>query len=275
MRADAKTFLRSLTRTHGIHIDPVFLKNSYGDKWKKKAENRIQTSETVIVYDVDACAESEHALWEIKQAEKLGKRIIALSADEIKNRDVATLQSIYDFSSEFDCCFENQSSDPSQLFELYKIMVTSSEQLIQRRQIANGFFITVIGAIAGASSLLLNGNVLTDRAILLLIFPLVIGLLMCRSWSNLIENYGKLNKGKFHVIHRIERSLDAQVFAAEWIALGKGCRKEKYESFTSTEQNVPMLFSCLLLVALVVIFFAADWQFILDHIKTIWETVKL
>ena len=50
---------------------------------------------------------------------------------------------------------------------------------------------------------------------------------MCRSWKNLIDNYGKLNTGKFKVIQKLERSLDARIFTAEWVALGKGIRKKK------------------------------------------------
>lgn len=152
-------------------------------------------------------------------------------------------------------------------------MVTSSEQLIQRRQITNGFFITVIGAIVGASGLIVKEKVLTDSTVLFLLFPLLIGLLMCRSWANLISNYGKLNAGKFQVIHQLEQRLDAQIFAAEWVALGKGVRKEKYESFTSTEQNVPRLFSYLLWAAMILTLMIADWQPVFDFIRSGWEQI--
>ena len=75
----------------------------------------------------------------------------------------------------------------------------------------------------------------------------VVGLLLCNSWRNLIDNYGKLNKAKFDVILRLEQDLDAQIYAAEWISLGKGLRPDKYRSFTSTEKDVPRYFSWLIL----------------------------
>lgn len=270
MRRKACDFLSSLAQSNGIYITPIFLKKSYGDFWQEQAESKIQSSEVVIIYDSDACHQSENANWEINRAKELGKPVIELSSADITKRNINELKSVYEFSEEFDCCFDNQLKNQTQLFELYKIMVASSEQLIQRRQITNGFFITVISAIIGVCGIVLNEEILNGSNILVFIFPLVIGLLMCRSWGNLIENYGKLNKGKFHVIHRIEKSLDAQIFAAEWIALGKGLRDEKYESFTSTEQNVPRLFSYLLWVVLGLTIFSADWHSIGNNIQNIF-----
>jgi len=91
-----------------------------------------------------------------------------------------------------------------------------------------------------------------------MVFPLIAGILLCRSWRNLIDNYGKLNTAKFKVINRMEIDLPVQAFSAEWVALGKGVRKEKYRSFTQTEKAVPLVFGAILLalvVYVVAIFF--------------------
>ncbi|WP_417247308.1 TIR domain-containing protein [Celeribacter sp.] len=274
MRKEARAFFASLSKTKGIHVNLAILKKSYGSKWQQQAESEMQSAEVVIVYDSEACSDSENTNWEIDRATELGKTIVVLSKSDIAQQNVGELQSHYDFSTEFDDCFVDRVEDPNQLLELYKIMVTSSEQLIQRRQITNGFFITVIGAIIGASGLLVKEKVLNDSTFWVLVFPIFIGLLMCRSWKNLIENYGKLNAGKFQVIHRIEQSFDAKIFAAEWVALGKGARKEKYQSFTSTEQNVPNLFSYLLFAALLMIFLSADWEPVLNCVQMILTTMK-
>lgn len=260
MRTEAKDFLSSLRDSDGIYVEPVVLKNSHGDRWRKRAKSKISSAEVVIVYDSDACAKSENTEWEIEQAHTLEKPIIELSRADISRKKIDEIQSAYHLSGEFEQCFSDQNENSDQLLELYKIMVASSEQLVQRRQLTNGFFITVISAILGISGLVIREEVLTESTIFVLVFPLLIGLLMCRSWKNLIENYGKLNTGKFKVIHRIERALGARIFAAEWIALGKGIRKQKYQSFTSTEQNVPTLFSYLLLAALLLTLFSTDWQ---------------
>jgi hypothetical protein len=74
----------------------------------------------------------------------------------------------------------------------------------------------------------------------------LVALLLCNSWSNLIDNYGKLNKAKFDVILRLEKNLSAQIYSAEWVSLGKGLRPKKYQSFTSTERHVPLFFAILI-----------------------------
>ena len=66
-------------------------------------------------------------------------------------------------------------------------------------------------------------------------------------------NYGKLNKAKFDVILRLESDLSARIYSAEWIALGKGLRPNKYKSFTSTEKNVPFYFGLLIIVLMVIL----------------------
>lgn len=259
MRREAQAFLSSLQQ-NGMFIEPFFLKKSYGSKWKQQAESNIYSSEIVIIYDAQACAESTNTQWEIDRAKELGKPVVSISRSDIDQKNIGHLRSAYDFNSEFDDCFTDKNPKTEQLLELYKIMVTSSEQLIQRRQITNGFFITIIGAIIGATGFAVKEKIITDNTALVLVLPTLIGLLMCRSWGNLIENYGKLNAGKFKVIHKLESQLDAQIFAAEWVALGKGVRKEKYQSFTTTEKNVPKYFSYLLWFVLVFTLFSANWE---------------
>ena len=132
-------------------------------------------------------------------------------------------------------------------------MVQSSEQLIQRRQATNAFFITVIGSLLAIAALLVNTGTLNGDSIGLLYGFSAVSLLLCNSWRNLIDNYGKLNKAKFDVILRLEKNLGAQIYSAEWIALGIGMRSDKYKSFTSTEKNVPLYFGVLIIVLTIAI----------------------
>jgi hypothetical protein len=273
MRREAQTFLTSLQQ-NGLFIESFFLKKSYGRKWRQQAESNIYSSEIVIIYDAEACATSTNTQWEIDRAKELGKPVVSLSRADIDEKNVGALQSAYDFNTEFDDCFTDKKAKTEQLLELYKIMVESSEKLIQRRQITNGFFITIIGAIIGAAGFAVKEKIITDSTALVLVLPTLIGLLMCRSWGNLIENYGKLNAGKFKVIHKIESQLDAKIFAAEWVALGKGVRKEKYQSFTTTEKNVPRYFSYLLWLVLIFTLFSANWEPITSRATSVLKAGK-
>ena len=106
---------------------------------------------------------------------------------------------------------------------------------------------------------MVKAGALNSSTIWLLYGFAVIGLLLCSSWRNLIDNYGKLNKAKFDVILRLEQELDAQIYAAEWISLGKGLRPNKYRSFTSTEKNVPFYFGLLIVVLIIIAVICQIW----------------
>lgn len=266
MRNEARSFFAAASASGSLFIEPFFLRKSYGKKWQRHAESTMSSAELVIVYDVEACSVSENAAWEIQRAKELKKKIVNISREDINSKNYAELVSAYEFSMEFENCFERMGEDKENLMEMYKIMVNSSESLIQRRQITNGFFITTIGAIIGAVGFVLKEKIVSDNGVLLLLLPVFSGLLMCRSWGNLLENYGKLNAGKFKVINRIEKELPARIFSAEWVALGKGLRKNKYRSFTTTEKNVPNLFALLLAAIMALIVFSVNWKVLMGDL---------
>jgi len=253
-RKQANTKLKQLAKQNIFDLKPIFLDSSGGIRWKEKALKAIQNAEAVIVFNRKACEESDNAKWEIKKAEELGKEIIEINLDGDDKEPSERLKSIYDLKEEFDSCFSSNKDD---YFELYKLMIDSSESLIQRRQKTNAFFITVIGSLLAIAGLLVKSGAINSGSFGILYGFSVVGLFLCNSWRNLIDNYGKLNKAKFDVILRLERDLGAQIYSAEWIALGKGMRPKKYKSFTSTEKNVPLYFA-LLIIALTLI--AIGWQ---------------
>jgi len=245
-RKQAKKRLRKIAKDLSLKFKPIFLNSSgNGVDWKYKAENEIRQSEVVIVYNLKSCEESENAQWEIKKTKEAGKEIIALNEDISDSDSICRLKSIYELNSEFESCFTSSNKD---IFELYKIMIESSENLIQRRQKTNAFFITVIGSLLAIAGLLVKTGAISSESISIMYGFSAVGLLLCNSWRNLIDNYGKLNKAKFDVILRLEKDLNAEIFSAEWVALGKGLRPQKYKSFTSTEKNVPLYFSLLIFV---------------------------
>jgi len=253
-RRCAKSKLKQLAQDLSLKFQPTFLDSSGGNQWRQKAENAISQAEAVIVFNPESCKESDNAKWEIERAKEAEKEIIELNNDSENKAAISRLISMYNLKDEFDNCF---SSDSKDVFELYKMMVDSSEQLIQRRQKTNAFFITVIGSLLAIAGLLVKSGAINGKSIGILYGFSVVGLLLCNSWRNLIDNYGKLNKAKFDVILRLEKDLCAQIYSAEWIALGKGLRPKKYKSFTSTEKNVPLFFGLLIIVLTLI---ATAWQ---------------
>lgn len=254
-RRNAKKRLKQLSKDLSLQLQPIFLDSSSDYQWRQKAENAIYLAEAVIVFNPESCMESDNSKWEIEKAKEVGKKIIELNSDTENKTAISRLTAIYHLKDEFNNCF---SSENNNAFDLYKVMVDSSEQLVQRRQKTNAFFITVIGSLLAIAGLLVKTGALNDESMGILYGFAAVGLLLCNSWRNLIDNYGKLNKAKFDVILRLEKDLGAQIYSAEWIALGKGLRPEKYKSFTSTEKNVPVFFGLLIAVLSTIL---AIWQF--------------
>ena len=111
-------------------------------------------------------------------------------------------------------------SDAATLLAQYKIFVETSETLGARRQGVNTFFLSVNSLVLAAVGLLLregqSGNLESGA----LIGLGVGGVTLCFVWRRLIASFRQLSRGKFDVIHALERRLPAQIFKAEWIALG-------------------------------------------------------
>jgi hypothetical protein len=252
-RKKAKAILKTIAKEISSDFLPVFLDSSGENTWKLKAESEIDKCEAIVVFDRQACEESENAKWELEKAASKNKRIVHIQSDD-NSISIAELKSLYELKKEFEECFSSNSDDT---FDLYKLMIDSSESLIQRRQKTNAFFITAIGSLLAIAGLLVKtGSISSDSVGVVYGFS-VVGLLLCNSWRNLIDNYGKLNKAKFDVILRLEKSLGSQIYSAEWVSLGKGLRPNKYKSFTSTEKNVPLFFGLLIATPTIM---AAVWQ---------------
>lgn len=134
---------------------------------------------------------------------------------------------------------EPSKDELDRVFELYKLMVGTSEALVGRRQGVNTFFLTVNGAMLTAIGLVLQGGG-EQRLVAGGIFILAVtGGILCLAWKSLLQSFGQLNTGKFAVINRLEERLPARVFTAEWTALAEGKDKRIYLSFTSREIWAP------------------------------------
>lgn len=150
--------------------------------------------------------------------------------------DEATRQSLDGLDSEL---FPNgipvTDQDKERLFDLYKIMVASSEALVGRRQGVNTFFLTMNGALLTAVGLVVTNRGDNRLAALGLLVLTVTGAILCQAWRSLIRSFGQLNNGKFRVINRIEQLFPAAIYWAEWKALEEGRTPRVYRTFTSRE----------------------------------------
>jgi hypothetical protein len=151
--------------------------------------------------------------------------------------------------------------EKAQLFEQYKLMVQTSEALVQRRQGTNTFFLTANGVLLTALGLVLRQGADPRTHSMLVVVLALTGLITSWSWRTLLVSFGQLNKGKFAVILRLEQHLPAAIFDAEWEALGRGKERKTYRSFTMSEARVPVVFAAVYLIAIAIsISIAFGWS---------------
>ena len=132
--------------------------------------------------------------------------------------------------------------DGEALLAQYRMFVETSEALVLRRQGVNNFFLSVNSLVlAGAGLLLRDGESSNVEAVVLIVLALG-GASLCFVWRRLITSFQQLSRGKFDVIHELERKLPARMFAAEWVALGRGEDPKKYRPFTTVEAATPKVF---------------------------------
>lgn len=128
-------------------------------------------------------------------------------------------------------------------FEQYKLYLDLTDRLSQRRQSVGSFFVTVTTAVVA-----ILGYAKHERAF---ITVSVAGLLLSVLWWRIIESYRKLNRARFEIIYAMETLLPLKPYTAEWDFVGRGANSKFYESVSSIEAYVPLLFfvlfACVLL----------------------------
>lgn len=145
-----------------------------------------------------------------------------------------------------------QSADQyrDHILEQYKLYLEMADRISSRRDIANGFFLTLNGLILGTVGVLVDkGCALNLKWGLLL--PLSVLLIECFFWWRLIISYKQLNGAKFQIIGELESRLPASPYGrAEWAGLLKqGTDKKVYWPLTHLESKIPLIFGVSYLIA--------------------------
>ena len=132
------------------------------------------------------------------------------------------------------------------LFEQYKLYVETADQISNRRQVANSFFVTINTALVALVGYLHVGSEPSGELHWLIA---VAGVVLSYMWYRLIRSYRDLNTAKFKVIHDIETVLPVSPFDAEWEAVGRGRIPKLLLPFTHIEVGIPWVFLVLHSVA--------------------------
>jgi hypothetical protein len=129
------------------------------------------------------------------------------------------------------------------LLEQYKLYVDSSQKLSDRRLSTNNYLFTIHSSLLTLLGIL--STLLPERRPLAII-PAA-GCLLSVAWMLLLASFKRLNAAKFEVIHELEQSLPANVYAKEWEHLTQKLSR-KYPALSDQERVVPVLFLLFYLV---------------------------
>ena len=135
----------------------------------------------------------------------------------------------------------NKKSD--HILEQYKMFVSSAEKVSDRRSNLNTFYLSLTTTLIGVIGYLKTNTI--DNSNYIIIGLSISAVLICIYWVNLLENYRKLNSGKFKVIHEIEKELPLNLFEYEWEKLGKGKNPKLYKKLSNVEKVIPFIFGVL------------------------------
>lgn len=133
--------------------------------------------------------------------------------------------------------------EQNKLFEQYKILISSAEEISARRATANNYLLSVNSLLVTVHAL---GISLQPDASWQLSLPLA-GLVICLSWWTLIRSYRNVNTAKFKVIHELETNFPSQPYKDEWELMPKS-----HLPLSHVEQWIPAIFAVLYLGLLVI-----------------------
>jgi hypothetical protein len=142
------------------------------------------------------------------------------------------------------------------LLEQYKIYIIAAENISDRRQKANEFFLGLNTGLVALLGFVATKTTVTEVT-LLVIAAAVAGITMCYCWYRIVLSYKGLNSGKYNVIHAIEQRLPLALYDTEWEAVGRGEDKKLYWPFTHIEWRIPWIFIAIYVLLLV---FSIPWS---------------
>ena len=141
---------------------------------------------------------------------------------------------------------EKRSNYYSLLMQQYKIMVETSEKLMERRQATSNLYTTVctaLVALVGSSFAL--GNMFALGAIFMCVG--IVSVILAINWRLSLDSYDRNNEGKFAVLNEIEKRLPANMFDSEY----RYNKSKGIKSFSLREKMLPAIFKLLGIIFLV------------------------
>jgi hypothetical protein len=147
---------------------------------------------------------------------------------------------------------EGQKTEPSELIQLFQILTESSEQLTNRRQGLNTFFLTINTALIGAIGWLASTLVIKPGDFMQMIhfvprekflFALLLaatGMGLCFIWCQFLKSYNIVSQSKIEIVKVIEQELPYRLFSGQYSIVEND--DNHYWPFTTLELLVCLVF---------------------------------
>ncbi|MDU0354691.1 hypothetical protein RS130_12870 [Paraglaciecola aquimarina] len=138
------------------------------------------------------------------------------------------------------------------VLEQYKLFIASAENISNRRQTANAFFVTINTALVSFHSYFSSMQTSIEFKFWLVS---ITGIIISYMWFRLVTSYKDLNSAKFAVIQEIEAKLPLNPYKAEWERLKSTNAAKPYRPFTQIEAWLPWVFIFIHLAVLSMSFY--------------------
>ena len=247
--------------------------------WKNHAKRKIKEANIVLFFDsITEDVYYKNLKWELDVAEKYKKKIVVIKqhnkelSSKIYHFDYAENQltpgkykkveecdlvnylvnestwnmrnSLIKTEKELQPEGETNSNDYyNLLLQQYKIMIDTSEKLMERRLTTSNLYTTLCSSLLTLSSASLAIN-FTIASLVFLVVGMIIFFLSL-NWKNLLASYEMNNAGKYEVINSIEANLPANMFDCEY----RYNTFNGIKSYSSREKQLPTIFMALGLIA--------------------------
>jgi hypothetical protein len=161
----------------------------------------------------------------------------------------------------------NEPVDQDLLIDQYRIMIETSETMMERRQQLGTMYTTICTAVLA----FLGAACTFDEKILSVFCAFVSGLIIiffCHNWKKSMDSYDLNNRGKFAVIEEIEKYLPANMFECEY----RYKTMNGIKSYSNREKILPTIFQAfgIIIMAVSIIFLIPKIPEILSIAKNVF-----
>jgi hypothetical protein len=229
----------------------VLTEIDHSENWKNSVGKKINESDFVAFLIGKDTFKSEQIIWEYAKAKDLNKRIVGLKLQDVSEESILFCQGFQVFENPNEMIkflIKAFDYDRQLKLEQYKIMVNSTEKVTDQRLKVNNLFFTITSSILSIGFVLGKTFGFTLISVLAVTILTVLALIVTIFWQKLIKSYGLLNKGKFVLIDKIEKTLRTNMFEDEWKIL---TQEINYEPNTKTETKIVKRFRLFIIIILI------------------------